>query len=130
MKLVVSLAIVFGIVVGTALALVQSIRSPEASQSSSAAVSEEIDPRKNLSSEVLKALPDDELAEIFPEKADAILNPEFSSQIRTEGKDSDDPEYLRAVLLKMGANPPADATTSELREMLADVSEEVIFPGK
>jgi hypothetical protein len=130
MKLVVSLAIVFGIVAGTALALVQGVRSPETSETNSVAVSEEIDPRKDLSSEVLKALPDDELAEIFPEKAEAILNPEFSSQIRTGGKDSDDPEYLRAILIKMGANPPSDATTSELQDMLANASEDATFLEK
>ena len=130
MKLVVSLAIVFGIVLGTAIAVIQGTRSPETSESGSTATSEDIDPRKNLSSEALKALPADELAEIFPEKAETILSPEFSGQIRTGGKDSDDPEYLRGILLKMGANPPADATTSELRDMLADASEDVGFPGK
>jgi hypothetical protein len=85
--------------------------------------SDVLDP-KNLPVEVLKALPDEELAEIFPEKAEEILNPDALDQVKTGGKDSNDPEYLRAVLEKMGADPPVDATTKQLQDMLVHVEDQ------
>ena len=124
MKLIVALAIVIGLVTGIGFAVVQSSRTTSnVALSTAGTTEEETDPRKNLPLEVLKALPPEELAEIYPEKAEAILNPEFDSQVKSGGKSSDDPEYLRAILLKMGANPPANATTSELQDMLAHASE-------
>jgi hypothetical protein len=131
MKLIIALAIVIGLAVGIGFAVLQNSRtSSNGTDSSTTASNEEIDPRKNLPVEVLKALPPEELAEIYPEKAEAILNPESVNQIQKGGKSSDDPEYLRAILLKMGANPPADATTSELQDMLANASEETTISGK
>lgn len=80
-----------------------------------------LDP-KNLPVEVLKALPPEELAEMFPEKAEGILNPNSSSRIKSTGGDSNDPDYLRAVLKKLGAEVPESATTKELQDMLANLS--------
>jgi hypothetical protein len=120
LKVVVALAIVIGVVAGVGFALLQNNSDPATDTSGRANSIESGDPRKDLPAEVLKALPDEELAEIFPEKADAILNPEIVDQINTGGKESDDPEYLRAVLEKMGITPPEDATTRELQDLLAD----------
>ncbi len=129
MKIVVGIAVLAGLVIGLGIAVTQDGRGPNTTTAAAASSSEEkLDP-KNLSTEVLKALPPEELAEIFPEKAEAILNPESVDQIKTGGKSSDDPEYLRAVLEKMGANPPADATTKELQDMLAHF-EDSNFTGK
>ena len=132
MKVVIAVAFVIGLIGGTGFAIIQNTQSSLGGSGSnvSAKTEEEIDPRLNLPSEVLKALSPDELAEIFPEKAEAILNPESAEQIKSGGKSSDDPEYLRALLLKMGINPPMDATTSELQDMLANISEDFRISGK
>lgn len=132
MKVVIAVAFVIGLIGGIGFAAIQNSQSSSGGSGSnvSAKTEEEIDPRLNLPSEVLKALSPDELAEIFPEKAEAILNPEFAEQIKSGGKSSDDPEYLRALLLKMGGNPPTDATTSELQDMLANASEDFRISGK
>ena len=132
MKVVIAVAFVIGLIGGTGFAIIQNSQSSSGGSGSnvSAKTKEEIDPRLNLPSEVLKALSPDELAEIFPEKAEAILNPESTEQIKSGGKSSDDPEYLRALLLKMGINPPMDATTSELQDMLANASEDFRISGK
>ena len=123
MKIVIALAVVIGLTVGIGSAVVTSNQDDSADEKSTANSSnEQSDPKRDLPIEVLKALPDEELAEIFPEKAEAILNPDSASQIKNTGKTSDDPEYLRAVLIKMGANPPADATTKQLQDMLANTS--------
>lgn len=124
MKIIVILAVVIGIVAGVGFAVLQDNGDSSSNASSSISSAEPTpDPRKDLPLDVLKALPDEELAEIFPEKAEAILNPESFEQFTTGGKDSDDPEYLRAVLEKMGVSPPADATTKELQELLANASD-------
>ena len=129
MKIIVALALIVGLVVGIGFAVLNDGGSSNAGPSAAASSkSDEIDP-KNLPAEVLKALPPEQLAEMFPEKAEAILNPELAEQIKTGGKTSDDPEYLRAVLEKMGADPPADATTKELQDMLAHVSAEFESSG-
>jgi hypothetical protein len=122
LKVVVALAILIGIVAGVGFAVTQNSSDKSGSSASTASGAEAtVDPRKELPVEVLKALPDEELAEIFPEKAEAILNPEVAEQIKAGSNKSNDPVYLRAVLEKMGADPPADATTSQLQEMLAHI---------
>jgi hypothetical protein len=122
LKVVVALAIVIGIVAGVGFAVIQNSSDQSGNSPSTASAAEAtVDPRKELSAEVLKALPDEELAEIFPEKAESILNPQSAEQIKVGSNKLSDPAYLRAVLEKMGANPPADATTSELQEMLAHI---------
>lgn len=122
MKIVVALAIVIGVVAGVGFALLQNNSDSSEGSYASAGATEVVDPRKDLPVEILKALPDEELAEIFPEKAEAILNPESASQIKAGGDKSDNPKYLRAVLQKLGLTPPEGATTPELQEMLANAS--------
>ncbi len=129
MKIIVVIAVFFGLIIGVTFAVMQSKSTDDGSSSAEASSAKELDP-KNLSAEVLKAMPPEQLAELFPEKAEAILNPESVSQFAKGGKSSDDPEYLRALLLKMGADPPADATTKELQDMLAHVSESTDLQGK
>lgn len=130
MKIIIAIAVVIGLVVGIGFAVLTNGRSSDAGSSAAASSkSDEIDPAK-LPAEVLKALPPEQLAEMFPEKAEAILNPELAEQINAGGKSSDDPKYLRAVLEKMGANPPADATTKQLQDMLAHASAESAPSGK
>ena len=129
MKIIVVIAVLFGLIIGVTFAVMQSKSTDDGSSSAEASSTTELDP-KNLSAEVLKAMPPEQLAELFPEKAEAILNPESVNQITKGGKSSDDPEYLRALLLKMGADPPADATTKELQDMLAHVSESTDLQGK
>ncbi len=51
------------------------------------------DPERTLPIELLKSLHNEEFAEIFPEKAEAILNPDSTNQIMNTGKTSDDSEY-------------------------------------
>lgn len=129
MKIIVVIAVFFGLIIGVTFAVMQSSSTNDGSSSAEASSAKELD-LKNLPPEVLKAMPPEELAEFFPEKAEAILNPESANQIAKGGKSSDDPEYLRALLLKMGADPPADATTKELQDMLAHVSESTDLQGK
>ena len=110
-------------IIGVSVAFAQNGVSGNGGMSTTAidASSVELDP-ENLPIEVLKALPPEELAEIFPEKAESILNPDSSSQIKTSGGDSNDPEYLQAVLEKLGVDVPESATTKELQDMLANLS--------
>ena len=129
MKIIVVIAVFFGLIIGVTFAVMQTNSTNEGSLSAEASSTKELDP-KNLPPEVLKALPPEELAELFPEKAEAILNPESAKQIATGGKSSDDPKYLRAVLEKLGADPPVDATTKELQDMLAHISESTDIQGK
>lgn len=126
MKIVIALAVVIGLVVGITFAIVASNQDDSGDQKSTMGTSDgQSDPKQDLPIEVLKALPDKELAEIFPEKAESILNPDSASQIKNTGKSYDDPKYLRTVLVKMGANPPLDATTKQLQDMLANISHEL-----
>ena len=121
MKIAVALAVAVGIVLGVSVAILQNTRSTGDSNVSNTFTSDGgADPRKDLPIDVLKALPEEELAEIFPEIAEAILNPEAFDQIKTGGSKSDDPEYLRAVLQKLGVNAPEGATTAELRDLVAE----------
>lgn len=127
MKIVIGIAVMAGLIIGIGIAVVQNNGdSGIGSVASADSTSEKFDP-KDLPVEVLKALPDEQMAELFPEKAEAILIPGFAEQTagltKAGGNTSDDPEYLRAVLQKMGADPPADATTKELQDMLAHVGE-------
>ena len=113
-------AVIVGLIIGVSAAFAQNFTTgnldtiARAEESSKA----DLDP-KNLPTEVLKALPPEELAELFPEKAEAILVPEAFSQVKSTGGDSDDPEYLRAVLEKMGIVAPEGASTKELQDLLA-----------
>jgi hypothetical protein len=129
LKIIVVAAVFSGLIVGITFAAIQNKSTNDGSLSAEASSTKELDP-KNLPLEVLKALPPEELAEIFPEKAEAILNAESAKQITTGGKSSDDPEYLRAALEKLGADPPVDATTKELQDMLAHISESTDLQGK
>ena len=129
MKIIIVIAVLFGLIVGVTSAVIKSNSTNDGARSAEASSAKELDP-KNLSAEVLKAMPPEQLAELFSEKAEAILNPESVSQFAKGGKTSDDPEYLRAVLEKMGADPPADATTKELQDMLAHISESTDVQGK
>ena len=128
MKAVVGIAVVIGLLIAVVATVAQNTEVSNTTASAKESTSDALDP-KNLPLEVLKALPDEELAEIFPEKAEAILNPESARQFATDGKQSDDPEYLRAVLEKLGADPPPDATTKELQDMLAH-TQQSDFAGK
>ncbi|MBT3555666.1 MAG: hypothetical protein HN926_05340 [Chloroflexi bacterium] len=131
MKIVIALAVVIGLVVGIGFAIVASNPDDSGGQKSTVTSSnEQSDPKRDLPIEVLKSLPDEELAEIFPEKAEVILNPDSASQINNTGKTSDNPEYLRALLIKMGANPPTDATTKQLQDMLAQTSTQLNTTSK
>ncbi|MDG0866054.1 hypothetical protein [Candidatus Lucifugimonas marina] len=131
MKIAVALAVAVGIIFGVGFAVLQNSQSSGDSTDSSAKINDaEGDPRKDLPIDVLKALPDEELAEIFPEKAEAILNPEAFDQIKTGGSKSDDPEYLRAVLQKMGVSAPDGATTAELQELVANAESSYAESGK
>ncbi len=115
-------AVFTGLIVGVAVSFAANAgNGNDGTTSAEDASTAEIDP-KNLPVEVLKALPPEELAEMFPEKAEAILNPDSSGQIKSTGGDSNDPGYLRAVLEKLGADVPENATTKELRDMLANLS--------
>lgn len=129
MKIIVVIAVFFGLIIGVTFAVMQGKSTDDGSSSAEASSTKELDP-KNLSAEVLKAMPPEQLAELFPEKAEAILNPDSVNQFAKGGKSSYDPEYLRALLLKMGGDPPADATTKELQDMLADISESTDLQGK
>ena len=129
MKIIVVIALFFGVIIGVTFAVMQSNSSGDGSPRAKASSSKELDP-KNLSAEVLKAMPPEQLAEIFPEKAEAILNPDSVNQIKSGVNSSDDPEYLRAVLGKLGIDPPADATTKELRDMLANAKTGQISTSK
>lgn len=120
MKFLVVAVVLVGIATGVGLAALQNRDESSTGVSSGTSGVEDSDPRKDLPIEVLKSLPDDELAEIFPEKAEFILNPELVEQISKDGNKGDNPEYLRAVLEKLGITPPEDATTKELRELLAE----------
>jgi hypothetical protein len=124
LKIVAAIAVITGLVIGIGFAVIQDGRGPSSTTASAVSSSDERFDPKNLPVEVLKALPDEELAEIFPEKAEAILNPDSVNQINAGGKSSDDPAYLRAVLKKWGANPPEGATTKELQDMLAHVEDQ------
>ena len=130
MKAIVGLAVVFGMVVVVVIVVIQNNKSLDGLPSTSGYSSDDALDPKNLPVEVLKALPPEELAEIFPEKAEAILNPESAGQIKTGGKSSDDPEYLRAVIQKLGGTAPDDATTKELQDILATLSTDQIPSGK
>ncbi len=116
-------AVIIGLFVGVALAFAQygATRNDGGTDTAKDASSAELDP-KNLPVEVLKALPPEELAEMFPEKAEGILNPDSSSQVKSTGGDSNDPAYLRAVIQKLGGEAPEGATTKELQDMLANLS--------
>lgn len=129
MKLIVTAAVIFGLIIGISFAVIQGNSSGGDQTGNDASTATELDPKK-LPPEVLKALPPEELAEIFPEKADAILNPDSASQINPGGKDSDDPEYLRAVIEKLGGEAPADASTKELQDILANLSVDINTSGK
>lgn len=123
MKIVVGIAVISGLFIGIAIAAIQSNGSSSTvSVASADSESEKFDP-KDFTVEVLKSLPDEELAEMFPEKAEVILNPEAAENTAGKSKSSDDPEYLRAVLQKLGADPPENATTKELQDMLAHVDD-------
>ena len=136
-------AVIVGLVIGIGTALARNGVSNDvgidAAQISS---STEFDP-KNLPAEVLKALPPEELAELFPEKADAILALEafealeFGSNVLIEkpmalnveecdaiiaAAEQNDPEYLRAVIQKLGGEAPEGASTKELQDILASLS--------
>lgn len=117
-KFLVVAAIFIGLVVGVGAALLQSSKDPGNGSTITTSDSKELD-KQELPIEVLKALPPEELAEMYPEKAEAILNPEAFDQVKRAGSDSDDPEYLRAVIQKMGGEAPSDATTKELQDILA-----------
>ena len=131
MKIVIVLAVVIGIVFGISSAIFVSIPDNSNNQNSFITTSDgDIDSKRDLPINVLKALPAKELAEIFPEKAEFILVPESVNQIKRAGNTSDDPEYLRTMLTKMGANPSADATTKQLQDMLAQVSNNINTTSK
>jgi hypothetical protein len=130
-KIVIALAVVIGLTVGISVAIFASNQNESFDQNSVVIANDgQSDSKRDLPIEILKALPDEQLAEIFPEKADAILNPDSAGQFTNTSKTSDDPEYLRAVLQKMGADPPADATTKQLQDMLAHGSEELNTTSK
>ena len=120
LKLVLFYAVIVGLVVGAGAAFAQNFKTGNGETIARAEESskEELDP-KNLPTEVLKALTPEELAGLFPEKAEAILVPEAFSQVKSTGGDSDDPEYIRAVLEKMGIAAPEGASTKELQDLLA-----------
>ena len=123
MKIVVGIALLSGLFIGIAIAAIQSNGSSSTvSVTSADSKSEKFDP-KDFTVEVLKSLPAEELAEMFPEKAEVILNPEAAENTVGKSKSSDDPEYLRAVLQKLGVDPPENATTKELQDMLAHVDD-------
>lgn len=124
MKIIVAIAVIVGLAIGIGSAVIQDRSGPSSTTASAVSSKSDVLDPKNLPVEVLKALPDEELAEIFPEKAEEILNPDALDQVKTGGKDSNDPEYLRAVLEKMGADPPVDATTKQLQDMLAHVEDQ------
>ena len=119
MKIIVVIAVFFGVIIGVTFAVIQSKSTGDGSATAEASSAKELDP-KNFPVEVLKAMPPEQLADIFPEKAEAILNPDSVNQIKTGGNSSDNPDYLRAVLGKLGIDPPEDATTKELQDMLAN----------
>jgi len=130
-KIVIALAVVIGIVFGIGSAIFVSIPDNSNNQNSFITTSDgDIDSKRDLPIDVLKALPAKELAEIFPEKAEFILVPNSVNQIKRTGNTSDDPEYLRTMLTKMGANPSADATTKQLQDMLAQVSNNINTTSK
>jgi hypothetical protein len=130
-KIVIALAVVIGIVFGIGSARFVSIPDDSNNQNSFITTSDgDMDSKRDLPSDVLKALPAKELAEIFPEKAEFILVPNSVNQIKRTGNTSDDPEYLRTMLTKMGANPSADATTKQLQDMLAQVSNNINTTSK
>ena len=135
MKIVIALAVVIGIVFGIGSAIFVSIPDDSNNQNSFITTSDgDMDSKRDLPIDVLKALPAKELAEIFPEKAEFILVPNLVpnsvNQIKRAGNTSDDPEYLRTMLTKMGANPSADATTKQLQDMLAQVSNNINTTSK
>ena len=113
-------AVIVGLIIGVSAAFAQNFTTENGETIARAEESskKELD-AKNLPAEVLKALPPEELAELFPEKAETILVPEAFSQVKSTGGDSNDPEYLRAVLEKMGIAVPEGASTKELQDLLA-----------
>ena len=115
-------AVIVGLVIGISTALARNGVSNDvgidADQISSSTA---FDP-KNLPAEVLKALPPEELAELFPEKAEAILALEAFDQVKTADAEQNDPEYLRAVIQKLGGEAPEGASTKELQDILASLS--------
>ncbi|MDA1278615.1 MAG: hypothetical protein O3B95_01025 [Chloroflexi bacterium] len=126
MNVTIKVTVVSAIAIGLAVGVIAAITTGGPAEgrgrtSIEGSTSSSIDP-KYLPIDVLKALPADELAELFPEKAEAILNPEAINEIKSSGGNSNDPKYLRAVLEKMGVNPPENATTKELQDMLARAS--------
>ena len=123
LKLVLFSAVIVGLIIGVSAAFAQNFTTGNGGTIARAEESskEELDP-KNLPVEVLKALPPEELAELFPEKAEAILVPEAFSQVKSAGGDSDDPEYLRTAIQKLGGEAPGGASTKELQQMLANLS--------
>lgn len=120
-RAVVAIAILIGLIVGVGAALTQNNSGETDTTAASTKSSTELD-KENLPVEVLKALPPEELAEMYPEKAEAILNPEAAEvfgHINQLAGSSDDPTYLRAVLQKMGISAPESASTKELQDLLA-----------
>jgi hypothetical protein len=119
LKALVGIAVAVGLFAAVAALVVQNIDiSDKSTASAQDSSKDKLDPA-NLPPEVLKALPPEQLAELFPEKAEAILVPEAFSQVKSAGGNSDDPEYLRAVLQKMGIVVPEGASTKELQDLLA-----------
>jgi hypothetical protein len=114
--------------IGIGTAVGQNMAGPNNGADEKAS-SAELDP-KNLPVEVLKALPPEELAELFPEKAEAILVPEAFGQVKTTGSEQNDPKYLRAVIQKLGGEAPESASTKELQDILANLSGSPGPPGK
>ena len=123
-------AVLIGLVIGISTALARNGVSNDGSAGADQVYSStELDP-KNLPAEVLKALPPEELAELFPEKAEAILAPEAFNQVKTTGGEQNDPEYLRAVIQKLGGDAPEGASTKELQDILATLSASAEQSGK
>ena len=123
LKLVLVAAVAIGLTVGVVAALAANNSGDDRGRVASDANTDGALDARNLPVEVLKSLPEEELAEIFPEKAEAILNPGSVGKISKAGGDSNDPEYLRAILEKLGATVPEGATTKQLQDMLAHASE-------
>ena len=130
LKVVVVGAVLIGVIVGVSVGFAENATGGKNNKTTANATSEAETKAKELPLEVLKALPPEELAEMYPEKAEAILNPESASQIKSAGSDSNDPEYLRAVIQKLGGEAPETATTKELQDILANLSGKGETPTK